>query len=114
MTSAGDLRHRIAFDKRVEVDDGYGNTRGDFAEQFVVWAQVQARFAGEAVQAARLSGQQTVTITVRQSSRTEEVTPDWRARDARSGQVYAIRSGPVDPTDDGAFYEFLCQTGVAA
>ncbi|MGY3609924.1 MULTISPECIES: phage head closure protein [unclassified Bradyrhizobium] len=112
MTSAGDLSHRIAFDKRQDVDDGYGNTQADFVEQFVVWAGVQAKFGGETVTAARLAGQQPMTITVRQSSQTEQVTTDWRARDARSGLVLNIRS-IVDPDDSGAYFEMLCQSGVA-
>ena len=110
---AGELRHRIAFDKRQDVDDGYGNTKSDFVEQFVVWAGVQAKFGGEAVTAARLTGQQPVTITVRQSSQTNQIEPEWRARDAKSGEVYAIRS-IVDPDDSRAYWEILTQTGVAA
>ncbi|MGY3607670.1 MULTISPECIES: phage head closure protein [unclassified Bradyrhizobium] len=113
MTSAGQLSHRIAFDKRQDIDDGYGNTQSDFVEQFVVWAGVQAKFGGETVTAARLAGQQPLTITVRQSSKTEQVTTDWRARDARSGEIYNIRS-IVDPDDSGAYFEMLCQSGVAA
>ena len=113
MTSAGELRHRIAFDKRTDVDDGYGNpVSGPFTEQFVVSAKVQAKFGGEAVTAARLTGQQPVNITVRQSSSTLTIGTDWRARDARSGTVYAIRS-IVDPDDGGAWLELLCQSGVA-
>jgi head-tail adaptor len=115
MTTAGELRWRIAFDKRLAADDGYGNkTAGTFTEQFVVAAKVQARFGGEAVTAARLQGQQPLTITVRQSSRTRLITDDWRARDARSGVVYAIRS-IVDPDPDhpGVWLDILCQRGAA-
>jgi SPP1 family predicted phage head-tail adaptor len=113
MTGAGALRWRVAFDRRVVVSDGYGNERGPFQEQFVVWANVQARFGGEAVTAARLQGQQPVTITVRQSPLTREITPDWRARDARSDQEYAIRS-IVDPDGKRQWLEILTQTGVAS
>jgi SPP1 family predicted phage head-tail adaptor len=103
----------MAFDKRQDVDDGYGNTQSDFVEQFVVWASVRAKFGGETVTAARLAGQQPVTVTVRQSSQTEQITTDWRARDTRSGVLYNIRS-IVDPDDAGAYFELLCQSGVAA
>lgn len=129
MTTAGELRHRVAFDKRQDVNpdapDDLGNTVSVFVEQFVVSAKVQAKFGGEAVVAARLVGQQPVTIVVRQSSTTLQIKPDWRARDVRSGvwetregqQVwtgteYAIRS-IVDPDDGGAWIEMLCQTGVS-
>lgn len=110
--AAGTLRHRIAFDRREDVDDGYGNTQAEFVEQFVVWGGLQARFGGEAVTAARLSGQQPVTITVRNSSQTEQIKPDWRARDVYSGEIYNIRS-IADPTDGGAYLDLLCQSGVA-
>lgn len=113
MTGAGELRHRVAFDKRVDVDDGHGNTQGAFVEQFIVSAKVQAKFGGEAVTAARLTGQQPVTIVVRQSSQTRQIAVDWQARDVNSGQVYAIRS-IVDPDDRRAFFEILTQIGVAS
>lgn len=117
MTSAGQLSHRVAFDKRQDVNpdapDDLGNTQSVFVEQFVVAAKVLAKFGGEAITAARLTGQQPVTIVVRQSSNTLLIAPDWRARDARSGAEYAIRS-IVDPDDGGAWLELLCQTGVAA
>lgn len=113
MTRAGDLSHKVAFDVRQEVTDDYGNTQAGWAEQFIVSAKVLAKFGGEAVTAARLQGQQPVTIVVRQSSNTLQIKPDWRARDARDDTEYAIRS-IVDPDDGGAWLEILCQTGVAA
>jgi head-tail adaptor len=115
-TRSGELRYRVAFDKRLDVNpdapDDYGNTQSEFVEQFVVAAKVVARFGGEAVTAARLAGQQPVNITVRQSSQSRQVTTDWRARDVRSGTVYNIRS-ITDPENDLAWFEMLCQSGVA-
>lgn len=113
MTTAGELRHRIAFDKREEIDDGYGNTQSDFVQQFVTNAAVKTKFGGETVVAARLTGHNTVNITVRRNSRTEQIATDWRARDVREGAVYAIQS-IIDPRDDAAWLEILAQTGVAA
>lgn len=113
MTTAGELSHRVAFDRRRNADDGYGNTTAEWVEQFVVAAKVKARFGGESFDQARLAGQQPVTIVVRQSSDTLQIAADWRARDARAGTEYAIRS-IVDPDDGGAWLELLCQTGVAA
>lgn len=113
MTQVGQLKHRIAFEKRTDVDDSYGNTQSGFVEQFVVWAGVQAKFGGEAVTAARLTGQQPVTITVRQSAQTRQIASDWQARNVQSGQVYAIRS-ITDPDDSRAYFEILTQTGVAS
>lgn len=113
MTTASDLRHRVAFDARQEVTDEYGNTQTDFAEQFVVAAKIQGKFGGEAVTAARLTGQQPVTIVVRQNIWTKMITTSWRARDVRSGEEYAIRS-IVDPDDKRQWFEILTQTGIAA
>lgn len=81
MTAGGKLRHRITFDKRTDVDDGYGNTQAGWAEQFTVWAEVKPKLGGEAVTAARLQAQNTVTITVRRSRQTSLIREDWRARD---------------------------------
>lgn len=126
MTAGGRLQHRITFDKRVDVDDGYGNPQAGWAEQFTVWGEVRAKLGGEAVTAARLQSQNTVNITVRRSRKTSLVRGDWRARDALSGVwetrdgipvwtgiEYAIKS-IVDPDDGGAWIEILCQSGAAA
>lgn len=113
---AGQLRHRVAFDKRTAVNPDapldLGNTQDGFVEQFVVAAKVEARFGGETVMAERLQGNQPWTITVRQSSQTREIAPDWRARDARDGTIWAIRS-IVDPDDTREVFEILVQSGVA-
>lgn len=116
MAGAGKLRHRIGFFQRALQSDGYGNQETEFPDEpeFTVAAEVQARFAGETVLASRLEGQQIFTITVRQSERTRVVSPDWKAKDMRSGVEMAIKSGPVDPDDSRQYFEFLCQSGVAA
>lgn len=115
--AAGEYRHRVAFDRRQDVNPDapldLGNSQSEFVEQFVVAASVQAKFGGEAVLADRLTGQQTWTVTVRQSTQTRQITTDWRARDVRNGTVWAIRS-LVDPDDLRADIEILVQSGVAA
>lgn len=116
MTGAGELRHRVAFDKRQAVNPDapldLGNTQSDFVEQFIVAASVQAKFGGEAVLADRLTGEQPWNITVRQSAQTRLIGTDWRARDARNGTIWAIRS-IVDPDDTMAVFEILVQSGAA-
>jgi head-tail adaptor len=115
-TQIGEMWHRIAFDKRQQINPDspadLGNTQSIFVEQFVVWAAIQARLGGEAVMAARLTGEQPVTITVRQSSDTDQIGLDWRARDVNLDKTYAVRS-IIDPVEDGEFYDILAQTGVA-
>jgi SPP1 family predicted phage head-tail adaptor len=109
--SAGDLFFLIAFDKRIEVDDGAGNTIGGWQEQF----QCRAGFAhlrgGESVMADRLQGQHTQVIFVRRSSATRQVSTDWRIRDVRTGVSFNIRD--ITPSDDRLWIDFLCQSGVA-
>lgn len=111
---AGDLRHRVTFQKQSVVDDGMGNTvAGPWEDQFTVAAGVIAKFGGEAVLAARLTGQQPYQLIVRQSEQTRQIAVDWRVQDARTGIELAIRS-IVDPDDSHAWFEMLCQSGVAA
>jgi SPP1 family predicted phage head-tail adaptor len=109
--SAGDLKRRVAFDKRSNASDGAGGTTTAFAEQFVVWAKYIHLRGGESVMAARLDGRHQQIVRVRTSTNTRLITSDWRARDNRNGTVFAIRD--VTPTEDGAWLDFLCETGVA-
>jgi SPP1 family predicted phage head-tail adaptor len=114
MTSAGKYRERFAFDFRAaSTDDGYGNEQaGDWTEAFTVHAEVKPLRGGEIIQAARLAGKQPILVTVRQSSDTVRITPDWRTRDVRTGVIYNIRS-KVDPRGDRADFDMECEAGVA-
>jgi hypothetical protein len=95
--TAQELRHRVAFDKRIEIDDGAGNTRGEFQEQFVV--------------SDRLEGRNLLGVYLRSSSQTRQITNDWRMRDARTGDVYAVKI--VDAVTDRRWVYLEAQTGVA-
>lgn len=117
---AGDLRHRYAFDKRVNVNDGYGNTKGGWEQQFDVRAGVIHLRGGEDVMAGRLSGRHTQVVFVRASSLTKQVSTDWRVRDVRSGEfIDGIWRGPafnirdITLTNDVAWLDFLVQSGGA-
>lgn len=114
-TTAGQLNERIAFDSREPIDPAEpdsGNTEGDFAERFVLWARAQFLRGTEAVMASRLEGRQPVVFTVRASSLSRQITTEWRARDTRTGIAYAIRS--VTATEDRAFMDILAESGIAA
>jgi SPP1 family predicted phage head-tail adaptor len=110
--SASDLDHRIAFDSRTLTDDGYGNSVGEWIEQFRVYAGFTHLRGGEAVIASRLQGQHVQVIFVRASAQTREVSSDWRIRDVRTGVLYNIRD--ITPTEDRKWIDFLTQAGVAA
>ena len=97
---AGQLREKFAFDKRAEIDDGAGNTTGDWQEQFNCAARRESLKGGEAVMAARLERRQPYLVTIRYSTSAGLVTPDWRCRDARTSAHYAITSVVVRPRQD--------------
>lgn len=127
--SAGDLYHRFAFDKRVELDRGDGVTVGKWQEQFSVRAGVINLRGGEAVIAGRLQGKSAKVIFVRASSQTKEITTDWRMRDARTGALVDATNGEmvdgkkwtgvsyniaeVTVSDDRAWIDCLGQSGMA-
>lgn len=110
---AGRLDQRFRFEKRIEADDGYGNSQGDWHVQFTLWAGRKFLRGGEAVLAARLEARQPAILTIRNSTDARQITADWRAIDDRTETVYAIREDPK-MTDDRAFLEFLVEAGVAA
>ena len=127
--SAGDLFHRYAFDKRVEVDRGDGVTVGKWQEQFECRAGVVNLRGGEAVMAGRLQGQHSQIVFIRSSAAARLATTEWRARDARTGDIVINASGDmvdgkgwtgvsynvreVTMSADRMWLDFLCQSGVA-
>lgn len=92
--TAGRTNDRITFQKRTEVDDGYGNpVSAPFTDQFTVWAELIADRGREVVAAGALVGIQTWTIRVRDFSQTQSVKVGWRAVNARdTSQVFNIRT----------------------
>jgi head-tail adaptor len=109
---AGDLYYRVHCQKRVESDDGYGNTVAEFATQSTVRAAYRHLRGGETVMASRLENRHPVLITVRSSSPTRQINSDWRLVDARDDTAWAIRD--VTAETDRQFITFLCERGVAA
>lgn len=114
MPTDGKFTRALRFESPQRHDDGAGDTIVVWQEEFVVSADVFARMGSEAVLAARLTGIQPVEITVRRSDRTRRITSDWRAVDARSGEVFALVSPPADPDGKRATLRMLGRSGVAA
>ena len=108
---AGELFYSVAFGKREDVDDGYGNTKGAFAEAFATRAAYIHLRGGESVLASRLEGKHTQVIRVRSSAQTRQITSDWYAQDKRSLTFFAVRD--VTPGLDRQFIDLLCESGVA-
>lgn len=111
---AGELRERLAFEKRVmlaEPGNGSGTKRGDWQQQFIVWAKVIFLRGGESVLASRLSGVQPTVITVRASSQSRLIKSDWRARDTRTGAIYNLKA--PNPSANNESIDFIAETGGA-
>ena len=92
MPSAGQLRDRVTFQKRQVIDDGYGNeVSGPWGDVFTVAANIAPARGREEVLAQRLQGVRPVEITVRWSSQTVQIAPEWRAVNARKpSEIYNI------------------------
>lgn len=110
MPASGGMTGRVRFECRGEVDDGYGNpVSGVWTHQFAEPAEIVERTGGEVNRGARLQGTRTVTITVRASGRTRQVTNDWRVIDDRSRVVYAVKTLYETPGRD--FIVLDCTSG---
>lgn len=103
----------MAFDAREETDDDAGNYVGEWRERIApVAARIQPLKGGEQVIAARLTGVQPVVIRIRYSVATAAIDTSWRARNARTGAVYNIRS-IANMDERRAYLDLLCEAGVA-
>lgn len=109
---AGDLHYRVHCQKRIEQDDGYGNTVSDFATQFTVRASYRHLRGGETVIASRLENKHPMIITLRSSTQTRQINSDWQLVDARDNSVWAVRD--VTPETDRQWISLLCERGVAS
>ena len=113
MTAAGNLRERLTFQRRALTSDGYGNSAGDWQSEFTCAAELRPRMGGETVLQERLAGRQPYTVTIRYSAEAAEVTPEWRAFDARNpSRIFNIRSGS-NPDMKRRFIELLVDENVA-
>lgn len=112
MINSGDLRERVALDKREKTDDGAGNHQTGFVEQFTRRAAFVYAGGGEAVQAERLQGRSILKIRLRKDSKTTLIAQDWQLRDVRRGTVYAIREVDAVTQRDCVFLTVM--SGVAS
>nr|WP_313011930.1 phage head closure protein [Brucella intermedia] len=110
--TANALRDRVRLEKREEIDDGYGNTYGQWVPQFERDACILPSKGGETVIASRLQSVQPALIIVRFDTETATITPTWRLIETRSGTVYNIRTA-ADMERRRRFITLLCESGVA-
>lgn len=109
---AGRLNELVAFDKRQQADDGYGNEiAGDFQEQFRHPAEfIHLKGGSETVMQARLDSHPSVIMRVRKCAQTQQIEVDWQARDVRRGTAYNVRSITEDPSR--ALLDILAEANV--
>jgi head-tail adaptor len=82
--SAGKRRQLLSFQRRSELDDGYGNVQsGDFETVFDEAAELVPLKGSEPVIAARLTGVQPYILRIPSSTAARQVTTAWRAIDKR-------------------------------
>jgi head-tail adaptor len=114
---AGNLRHRIRFEKLGDpVDDGAGNEVRPWQTLCERQAQVKAipvtNASAESVIQGRLTGTAFMTITVRRDAKTILISSDSRAIELPDGTVYNIRSA-LDLDGDKRWITIDAQKGVA-
>lgn len=112
MIDAGSLKERVALDKRARVNDGAGNYRSDFVEQFQRRAAFIYAGGSEAVVAERLQGRAILKVRLRKDVLSKTIGTDWQLRDVRRGTVYAIRE--VDAVTDPLCVFLTVISGVAS
>jgi len=115
--TVGKMKHRLHLQARQEADDGYGGTipgSGVWVTQDTVSAELRPMRGGESVLAARLTGTQPYVVRVRQSAVTLAIKHDWQLVDARTGDVYAVKSPVHDPDGKRAWLEFIAEQWVSS
>lgn len=115
--TAGSLRRLVHFQKRGDLNDGWGNVTpgaGPWTTQFTMHAELKAMRGGETVAAARLQGRQPYVCRVRSNASTRMARHDWRLVDARDGEVLTLTSPVHDPDGKRAWLEFTVESGVQA
>lgn len=110
---AGDLSWRLRFEAPAYGSDGGGGVHDGFVPRFTVWAELFNAGGSEAVMAARLEGRGLARCRIRVSSAARTITTDWRAVDARSGEVWNIREVDAISEVSRGFLLLALEKGVA-
>lgn len=106
------LRESFIFQKREETDDGAGNTKGEWKDQFSCRGNLIFRQGNETVIAARLQKRIPAFLKIRKAQLTDMITTDWRVSDERTREKYNIRAKTID-TETRLYYLLTLEGGVA-
>lgn len=109
--AAGKLHELYGFDKRSSAPDGYGNTEGEWVEQFQQRGGASYFRGIEKADDAASNTTQKLIIKVRASTAAKAVTNAWRIRDVRSDETYNVIA--PEPTLDRLYIDFIVESGVA-
>lgn len=105
------LHSFFEFDQPTPVEDGIGGREEGWTCRHKCRADVLYLRGSETVMAGRLSGKQSVVITIHQCAEADEINQYWRARDTKRGVEYNIRT--IVPSTNGLWLEMTCESGVA-
>lgn len=106
---AGRFDQRVTFQRRVTLDDGYGNSRGDWKRLATVWGFWAPQFGREAVQADRLESSTRGVLTVRYSKDLDIAASDQVLIE---DEAFQIRS--IVPRRSQGLVEMVLEGGVAS
>lgn len=106
------LKRRVRLESPTEQPDGYGNTTAGWTARFERRCEIRPMRGGEAVIGARLAGTTPALIVMRADVQTRAIGTDWRAVDARTGRVWAIRQSEAMEAD-GRRWTLLVEAGGA-
>jgi head-tail adaptor len=98
MRGAGARRRLLAFDERIEVDDGYGGRSASWSQMFTIWGEMIYRRGGEEVQAADLAAVAEYKVRLRSTALSRSITGSCRMRTVKGG----LPSGVAGDTLPGA------------
>lgn len=116
---AGSLNCRLTFQRREQISDEWGGTRGEWVDQFTLPGRLEPRYGSnaESVMAARMQSMQPYNLTIRSSTSARQITASWRAYDARAGKsgdkpnrVFGIKT-VVNPDERNSYLEMLVVEG---
>ena len=100
---AGNLRHRIKFQRPPGELDEYNEPEGDWVDVTNVWADVKGLNGKEKLVALQVQGEITHEITIRYRT---DITPDMRA--VCGTRIFDI-TPPVDPDGRKCELRILCK-----
>lgn len=111
MIGAGAMRDRVQFQRRQDLDDGYGNVKAGWADLGVAWwCSMRETTGKERVAAGRVEASRTATLRVRDTTFTASVTTADAA--LIRGERWNIRAN-VPIGHDRAMRDLLLEVGVA-